>query len=184
MDSKEEIQEQQNQHHCNCDNNSKTEKMIKFALLLLALFLASYLAVYYILDQIRHSYYIPRTQLESIDKIIKEQDKMFDSMGTLPMYNEVTKDFNTPVEMYKNDAENAYKIIINLKDLNNNPENIKLDINKNSITIKGISQTNKKNTKKHYEFSQNIVFPEQIEKDKIKKEHKKNKYIITLPIDD
>lgn len=184
MEEKQENNEPKEYAQCNCNKSNQTENLIKFALLLLALFLASYLAVYYVLDQIRHSYYIPQAQLESIDKILKEQDKLFESMGALPMHNSVTKELNNPIEIYKNEAENAYKIVLNLKDFDNNPENIKLDIMDDKIIIRGNVETNKKNLEKRYEFTQTIVFPEKIEKDKIKKETKKNKYIITLPIDD
>ena len=68
----EEYRENNNDKSCNCTNHNSGH-WIKFALLLLALFLASYLAVYYILDQMRHAYYIPSAPVENIDRIIKEQ---------------------------------------------------------------------------------------------------------------
>lgn len=184
MEEKQEHFETEKHKECNCHNSNKTENTIKFILLLLALFLASYLAVYYVSDQIRHSYYIPRTQLETIDNIIKEQDKLFNEISTFPMQNRISKELSNPIEMYKNDAEDAYKIVINLKEFGNNTDNIKLNITDKEITINGSNETYKKNSEKHYEFSQNIVFPEKIDKKQIKKEIKRNKYIITLPIDD
>ena len=55
MDQKNEFKE------CHCDEH-KTEHWAKFALLLLAVFIACYLAVYYVMDQMRHAYYVPAAQ--------------------------------------------------------------------------------------------------------------------------
>ena len=98
-----------------CDND-KVCHLIKFAVLLITLFLACYLAVYYIMDQIRHSYYLPAMPLNNIDKIIEEQDRMFEKdLGTFPMQSRALKHMKSPVETFKDDKINAYKIFINLK---------------------------------------------------------------------
>ena len=176
MEENREIKE------CHC-NEHKTEHLVKFALLLLAVFLACYLASYYILDQMRHSYYVP-SRMESIDKILREQDKMFNEMTTFPMRYNTMMNVKNPVETFKDDENDTYKIIVDLKPFNNNPENVKIDINNNKINISGEEKRESKNAEKLYAFSQSFVLPEKIKTDKIKKEIHKNKYIITLPIDD
>jgi len=93
----------ENKNFCKDD---KICNLIKFAVLLITLFLACYLAVYYIMDQIRHSYYLPAVPIENIDRIIKEQDRMFEKdLGTFPMYNKALKQMKTPVEIFKDGKE-------------------------------------------------------------------------------
>lgn len=187
MDENKEFKE------CNCDEKSHHDKMhaeehkaenwAKFALLLLALFIACYLAVYYVMDQMRHTYYVP-ARMDSIDNVIQEQDKLFKDMSTLPMHYNAMMVVKNPVETYKDDENDSYKIIINLKPFNNDPKNIKVDIKENKISISGQEEKTGKNAEQVYAFSQSFVLPEKIEVDKVLKEKSGNKYIITLPIDD
>ncbi len=180
MDENKEFKE------CNCDEHyhNKTENWIKFALILLALFLACYLAVYYIMDQMRHAYYVPAMPMENIDRIMKEQDKMFEDMGALPMNNKAFMNIKNPVETYKDDSDDSYKMIIDLKPFNNNPDNINLDIQNNKISISGKAEKTKKHSENVYSFSQSFVLPENIDTNNVKKEIKHHKYIITMPIED
>ena len=94
MDQKNEFKE------CHCDEH-KTEHWAKFALLLLAVFIACYLAVYYVMDQMRHAYYVPAAPIENIDRILNEQDKMFQKdfgMGVFPMHDRAMMMVKNPVE--------------------------------------------------------------------------------------
>lgn len=175
--------EENRQNDNRCDND-KVCHMIKFAVLLVTLFLACYLAVYYIMDQIRHSYYLPAMPLENIDKIIEEQDRLFEKeLGTFPMQSRALKQMKSPVETYKDDKINAYKIIVNLKDFDNNPKNITLDIKKDSVNITGVSEKTGKTNEKLYTFSQSFDLPEEIDTKSVTKEQSGSKYIITLPIE-
>ena len=171
----------QNNHNCKDD---KVCHMLKFAVLLITLFLACYLAVYYIMDQIRHSYYLPAMPLENIDKIIEEQDRMFEKdLGTFPLQSRALKKIKSPIETFKDNKINAYKIIINLKDFNNNPKNISLDIQDDRVNIVGINEKAEKNKERIYTFTQSFVLPEKINTKTVTKEQSGNKYIITLPIE-
>jgi len=168
---------------CNCKNET-IWNLTKFAILLLTLFLACYLAIYYILDQIRHSYYLPAMPLENIDKIIEEQDRMFEKdLGTFPMQSRVLKQIKSPVETFKDDKSQAYKIIVNLKEFNNDPKNIKLDIQDDKVSIMGINQKTGKSNEKIYTFTQSFYLPEKINTKAITKEQSGTKYIITMPLE-
>jgi len=171
----------ENKNFCKDD---KICNLIKFAVLLITLFLACYLAVYYIMDQIRHSYYLPAVPIENIDRIIKEQDRMFEKdLGTFPMYNKALKQMKTPVEIFKDGKENIYKIIIDLKEFNNDTKNIKLDIEDDRVSITGISEKNNKSQERLYTYTQSFDLPETIDTKSVTKEKTGNKYIITLPIE-
>ena len=167
---------------CHC-NSHKTEHWVKFALLLLALFIACYLAVYYVLDQIRHAYYIPAAPIENIDRIIREQDRLFNEMSAFPMHNSAMMAIKSPVETYKDDTTDSYKMIINLKPFNNNPNNVKINIDENRISVKASSEKSKKHSDSVYKFTQSFVLPEKIDTEKVTKEKIKNKYVITLPVE-
>lgn len=156
----------------------------KFALLLLSLFLACYLATYYILDQIRHSYYVPSAPMEKIDKIIQEQDKLFNQdFGTLPMHNKVLKMMKNPVEIYKDTEKNAYKIVVDLKHFDGNPNNINFEVVDNKVNLNAISENIKNNKENIYTLSQSFELPESVDEKNVTKEKVGNKYIITLPIE-
>ena len=180
MEENIENNQNSNGYKCTC----KTEHWIKFALVLFVLFIACYLAVYYVLDQMRHAYYMPPVPMQNIDRIINEQEKMFDSMGAMPMHNSVLMKMNTPVETFKDDNENAYKMIIDLKPFNNSPNNVSVDVQKNKVSINGLGEKSGKHSDKVYSFSQSFVLPEDIDTEKITRKQSGRKYIVTLPVED
>ena len=157
--------------------------LVKFALILVSVFLATYLAIYYITDQIRHSFYSPVLPIDDIDKIMKEQDKLFNQNKDLPMQDFANKSINNPVETYKDADSNSFKLVIDLKQFQNNSKNIDIKVKDNSVTVRGLSDKTDKNSEKIYVFSETYMLPEKIDEDKITKEHIKNKYIVTMPID-
>lgn len=164
---------------CDCSN----DKWVKFALIVAAVFLGCYLATYYILDQMRHSYYAPICPIENIDNVIKEQDKLFDDFEAMPVDLKTMLPTNMPVvQTFKKGDD--YKVIIDLKPFNNDVRNIKLKIEPYRISVFGEKITSKKNSKSDYAFSQSFSLPERIDLDDVTKEVRKDKYIITLPIDD
>lgn len=182
------MEENKEHHQCNCDEHHlehhKSEHWLKFALLLLALFIACYLAVYYVLDQMRHAYYLPSAPIENIDRIMQEQDKLFNDMSAFPMHNNAMMSVKNPIETYKDDDNDAYKMIIDLKPFNNNPKNVAVDVTDNRVSVTGLGEKTGKNSDKVYSFSQSFVLPEKIDKSKVTKEQKYHKYIITMPIVD
>lgn len=180
MEENIENNQNSNGYKCTC----KTEHWIKFALVLFVLFIACYLAVYYVLDQMRHAYYMPPVPMQNIDRIINEQEKMFDSMGAMPMHNSVLMKMNTPVETFKDDNENAYKMIIDLKPFNNSPNNVSVDVQKNKVSINGLGEKSGKHSDKVYSFSQSFVLPEDIDTEKITRKQSGYKYIVTMPVED
>ena len=104
-------------------------------------------------------------------------------MGAMPMHNAAMMKMKTPVETYKDDSDNTYKMIIDLKPFNNSPNNISLDIQKNKININGLGEKSSKHSDKVYSFSQSFMLPEDIDTDEVTKEQKGHKYIVTMPID-
>lgn len=168
------------EHKCTC----RAEHWIKFAIVLFVLFIACYLAVYYVLDQMRHAYYAPSAPMPNIDRIINEQERMFDSMGAMPMHNGALMRMKTPVETFKDDSQDAYKLIIDLKPFNNSPNNVSVDVQKNKISVNGLGEKAGKHSDKVYSFSQSFVLPVDIDTEKVTKKQVGHKYVVTMPIED
>lgn len=187
------MDDNKNFKECNCDENgyhhhhSRTEHWIKFALLLLALFIACYLATYYVMDQMRHAYYLPAAPMENIDRIVNEQDKMFEKdmgFGAFPMHDKAMMMVKSPIETYKDDHADAYKMVINLRPFNNNPKNVDVSVQDNRISVNAVGEKAGRKSDKVYSFSQSFVLPEKIDTAKVTKEKKGHNYIITMPIED
>ena len=184
MDENKEFNEE-NRDEYNVIPQKHAGCWLKFALLLIALFIACYLAVYYVLDQMRHAYYMPAMPVENIDRILQEQDRMFErDMGAFPMHDKAMMVVKNPVETYKDDNLDAYKMIINLRPFDNNPDNVNIDIQSHKVSITGRSEKTGKHSDKVYAFSQSFVLPEEINVEKVTREKHGHKYIITMPIDD
>lgn len=176
----ENLHENQQKPSCDCSK----ERWVKFALILLAVFLGCYLASYYLLDQMRYHFYSPHVRpIHNIDNVIDEQDKLFDDFDAMPVdLNSMMPVNSSIIQTFKKD--DAYKIIIDLKPFNGEASNIKTTISAERISIDGEKFSSKKNTQSDYSFSQSFVLPEKINVRAVTKEKVKNKLIITLPLID
>lgn len=160
---------------------------VKFALLILALFLGSYLATYFIIDQTRHSYYInPMRENGYMNKYYDEAlwDKNFkrdfdeinskmDSRKHLFKQHQIVETFKT---------NDNIKLVIDLKPFDNKIENIKVDIEDNKISIQGQNDKKLLEGEKEFFYSQTFTINDKINKDEITKKKIGHKYIITIPL--
>lgn len=164
---------------CDCSH----DKWIKFGLIVIAVFLGCYLATYYLLDQMRHSYYMPVRPIHNIDNVIEEQDRIFDDMDEMPLdLNAMIPMSASVVQTFKKD--DAYIVVVDLKPFNGESSKIKTQVTPNRISIQGEKFTSKKHTQSDYNFSQSFVFPEKINVKGVTKEKIKGKLVIILPIVD
>ncbi len=84
---------------------------------------------------------MPAMPVENIDRILQEQDRMFErDMGAFPHARQSNDGSKNPVETYKDDNLDAYKMIINLRPFNNNPDNVNIDIQSHKVSITGRSE--------------------------------------------
>lgn len=77
--------------------------------------------------------------------------------------------------------DNKYKVIIDLKPLDNNENLIDFDIDDNVIKISGTSEKQDSHREQIINFSQAFYVDEEINSDNISTEKIGNKYIITVP---
>lgn len=162
---------------CKCSE----EHWIKFAFIALAVFLGVFFATYYIMDQIRHSYGIPY-RMDNLDRIIEEQDRVFNDFNKVPIGFQAAMNEKSPVsiETFKN--ENAYKIIIDLKPFDHNVNNVNVKVDGRKVTVSGIKLKDHHNREDLYTFSQTFLLQKEVDASAMSKEKIRDKYVITLPI--
>ncbi|MBQ2645226.1 Hsp20/alpha crystallin family protein [bacterium] len=168
--NEENISQEQNTY---TENSKKgNSEILKFILIIAAIFLGTFAAVYTIVDMTMY-----RLGIKPFINIAKQFDRVFDDDMK---YLERT----SPAPIKIETKDDKYIITVNLKSFDNNPENIEITTTSNGIKINGFYKKDDKNSIKENSFYQNIVFPYTIQKDKVIKEKKGNKLVITLPYDD
>ena len=76
-----------------------------------------------------------------------------------------------------------YKIIVDLKPLGDDEKNVDVSLKDNVITVSGDMQQKELRGEKIMNFSQAFYLDEKLISNKISKEKKGNKYIITIPFE-
>lgn len=75
-----------------------------------------------------------------------------------------------------------YKIMIDLRAIDNNAENVQVSANGNILTISGRSIKRSNHNEQIAEFQQNYMFGDNVKLSDIKKEVEDNYYVITVPV--
>lgn len=162
---------------------------VKFALLILALFLGSYLATYFIIDQTRHSYYInPMRENGYMNKYYdealwdKDFKRDFDEINSKMTPSRHPFKRQQIVEIFK--TNDAIKLVIDLKPFGNKIENVKVNIEDNKISVQGQNDKKLVEGEKEFFYSQTFTINDKINKDEVTKKKIGHKYIITIPLCD
>ena len=79
---------------------------------------------------------------------------------------------------------NEYKVIVDLKSLGDDEKNVDVKLDNNMVTISGDMQKKELKGEKIMNFSQSFYLDEKLIPNKIIKERKGNKYIVTIPFED
>lgn len=164
-DSQEEIKQDEKEVK---NNNSK---LLKYILILIVVFLGTFAAVYTVVDMNMN-----KLGLKPLFVTFKEAQKMLDSEAKF-----IEKFSPLPVRI--EEKKDKYIITVNLKNFNNNPDNIKIETLENGITISGEMKKEKDGEIKESSFYQNVMFPNKIDTEKISKEAQGNNMIIILPFE-
>ena len=76
---------------------------------------------------------------------------------------------------------NEYKVIVDLTQLDGDEKAVNVDIKDDELTVKGQFDKKIRGSEKIINFTQTYYLDEKLEENKITKEKKGNKYIITIP---
>jgi len=156
-------------------------------LVALMAFVGSFLAFYLLAHQTYIHYFSPmKNKIPHLDKdIMKDFSKMendsFEMSGLSKKELRSLKNKISAVQSAK--YEDAYVIVVDLKQFGNNENNIRFAINGNTATISGNTNKSRGNSESEYYFTESFEIPEKIKINEITKEKINNKYVITLPIE-
>lgn len=143
--------------------------LAKVLIIVVTVFLATFCAVYLAVDA--NMYKLGLTPLS----VTAEQfDKLFDKESDF-----IEKSSPAPVKIDTKD--DRYVVTISLKSFDDNPDNVEVETTSNGIKISGEFKKNDKNNSSEHSFYQNVIFPNKIDTNLIKKENKKSSIVITLP---
>ena len=147
----------------------------------IAALLGGFLAFYVVMDITLARMFDPMAGVKRAEKMFKKQAREMQRIDNdvfmparIPLHHSI-------INMVKED--NAYVFIIDLKQLNNNEKNVDVTINDEMVNIKGVMDKSEKHKDMIVEFSQTFALGAEINKDKVTKERKGDKYIITVPLE-
>lgn len=155
----------------------------KFLGIVLATFIGAYLAFYFVVDTTFNRMTNPEYQMRKMEKIMKHQERRMQKFEDKMMQNPFEPTVApTLVNLIKEADE--YKIIVDLKPLDNNENNVNVKTDNNTVTISGRVEKNGRRGEQIMNFSQSFLLDEKFNPDNITKEKKGSKYIITIPFEE
>ncbi len=174
-----------NSEHNNFNSNDNACHCTKHAwLIALLAFLGSFLAFYVLMHQTMMHYMAPFKH--DMGRLERNMDRDFRrEMHKVTAFPEKEfKGFKNKISaIHSAKFEDAYVIVVNLKQFDNNENNIRFNVSGNLVTISGNVNKSKRGGESSYYFTESFEIPEKIKMSEIKKEKYGDKYIITLPIE-
>ena len=159
---------EENKHH-----------LLKVIGVIIATFLGAFLAFYLAVDLTLNRMFNPEYQIRKMEKTMNNIQKFDEKMIESPF---VPKMSPMLVNLVK--EPNEYKIIVDLKSLGDDEKNVDVKLDNNMVTISGDMQKKELKGEKIMNFSQSFYLDEKLIPNKIIKERKGNKYIVTIPFED
>ena len=159
---------EENKHH-----------LLKVVGVILATFLGAFLAFYLAVDLTLNRMLNPEYQIKKLEKTMHKIEKFDDKMMENPFVPRMSPML---VNLVKEASE--YKVIVDLKPLGDDEKNVDVSLKDNVITISGDMQQKELRGEKIMNFSQAFYLDEKLITNKISKERKGNKYIITIPFEE
>ena len=160
-------------------NEETKHEWLKIGTIALVTFLVSYLAFCIALKHHSKKIHNPYYQAERLEKYIEKQERDFDKY----MLNEMENPFMPKMRpMFVNLVKetNEYKVIVDLTQFEDEKA-LNIDIKDNELTVKGEFDKNVRGAEKIINFTQTYYLDEKLDEEKITREKKGNKYIITIP---
>ena len=159
---------EENKHH-----------LLKVIGVIIATFLGAFLAFYLAVDLTLNRMFNPEYQIRKMERTMNNIQKFDEKMMESPF---VPKMSPMLVNLVK--EPNEYKIIVDLKSLGDDEKNVDVKLDNNMVTISGDMQKKELKGEKIMNFSQSFYLDEKLIPNKIIKERKGNKYIVTIPFED
>jgi len=161
------------------EENSKNH-WLKIGLVALITFAVSFLAFYFVMEimlkRLNNPFYTARRierQLEKQSKDFQRFEREFNDSPFVPKMRPML------VNLVKEPSE--YKVIVDLKPLEGNENNVNVEIDGDELTIKGNLDKKSHGSEKIISFAQTYYLDEKLDSTNMTKEKNGDKYIITIP---
>ena len=163
-------------------NEETKQHWIRICVIALITFLVSYLAFCLALKHHLKKMYNPFYQVERMEKMLEKQAYDFDKYMLRKMENPFEPKMRPMMVNLVKEA-NEYKVIVDLRPLDNDEKGVNVNLEDNILTISGEIDKKMHGNEKIIRFSQSYYLDQKLETDKISKEKKGDKYIITIPFE-
>ena len=164
------------------EDESKKHHWLKIGAIILVSFIVAFLAFYIAMEMMFRKIADPMYSAKRVEKFIQQQEKDFRKLESMSENPFEPKMRPMLVNLVK--ENNEYKVIVDLKPLEGNEKGIDVNIKDNVISITGELDNKTMRGEKIISFAQAYYLDEKLETDKIIKEKKGDKYIITIPFED
>ena len=161
-------------------NEESKQQWIRIVTIVLITFLVSYLAFYMATKHHLKNLNNPFYQAERLEKMFEKQAYNFDKYELKKMENPFEPKIR-PMMVNLVKESNEYKIIIDLTQLDGDENAVNVEVQGDELTVKGNIDKKIRGTEKIISFTQTYYLDEKPEENKITKERKGNKYIVTIP---
>lgn len=161
-------------------NEESKQHWIKLGIIALVFFLVSYLAFHLAMKHNLSRFNNPYYQMEKMEKVLQRQERDLERFAEKDMESPfIPKMRPMLVNLVK--EPNEYKVIVDLKPLDGDEKAINVDIQGDELTIRGELDKKIRGSEKIINFTQTYYLDEKIEEQKISREKKGDKYIVTIP---
>ncbi len=153
---------------------------LRIGAIALMTFLAAFLAFYIVMEIMINKITSPTYQAKKIEKMLEKQERNFNRFNEQNMNNPFEPKMR-PMIVNLVKEPNEYKVIIDLSALDGNEEAINISIEGEELTVTGEMDKKIRGTEKIIKFTQTYYLDESLEENKMIKEKKGDKYIVTIP---
>lgn len=156
---------------------------LRIVSIIIMTFIIAFLAFYCAMELMLHRMSDPMYNAKRMEKVLKQQEKNFERFENRMNENPFEPKLR-PMLVNLVRENNEYKVIVDLKPLEGNEKGVNVNIKDKVISISGELEKNTHKGEEIVSFAQSYYLDEDIQTDKITKERKGDKYIITIPFKD
>lgn len=156
---------------------------LRIGAIALMTFIIAFLAFYLVMEIMFNRITDPMYRVKKIERIMENDVRKMQKYNDNTMENPFEPRMR-PMIVNLVKENNEYKVIVDLKPLDGNENNINIDYTDKFLTIKGELDKQNHGNEKIVNFTQSYYIEDELDMEKMVKEKKGNKYIITIPFED
>ena len=165
------------------EEESRKHHWLRIAAIVLMTFIISFLAFYLVMELMINKISDPLYSMKRIERVVQNQERRFQANEEKLMESPFVPRTRPMLVNLVKENDN-YKVIVDLTPLEGDENSVNIDIEGKNLTISGELDKKLHNNEKIISFTQSYYLDEKLLQDKMMKEKKGNKYIITIPFED